>query len=118
MAKIATDIEQSKKLLELGLNPCTADMYYTPLNMDYPWVWEGKPLLEKDAVPAWTLSALLETMPSIQLDKFSDVYSLEYPEKFTDDCADPLDAAVEMAEWMLKKGYIHNKKGGEDEQAD
>ena len=64
---IATTIEQSRHLRELGLNPKTADMYYNPLNMDYPWVWESKPLLEIDAVPAWSLSALLEVMPKPDL---------------------------------------------------
>ncbi len=114
MAKIATNIEQSRKLLELGLDPKSADMRYVyfgkeDYGLEVANEFDDKlnKLFNAETIPAWTLSALLETMPSIQLDKFSDVYSIEYPEKFTDDYVDPLDAAVEMAEWMLKKGYIH-----------
>lgn len=108
-------------MLELGLDPNTADMKYVyfgenDYGLEASNEFDDKliELFNAETIPAWTLSALLETMPSIQLDKFSDVYSIEYPEKFTDDYADPLDAAVEMAEWMLKKGYIHKvevKKG-------
>lgn len=108
-------------MLELGLDPKTADMKYVyfgendyGLEVSNEFDDKLNELFNAETIPAWTLSALLETMPSIQLDKFSDVYSIEYPEKFTDDYADPLDAAVEMAEWMLKKGYIHKvevKKG-------
>ena len=108
-------------MLELGLDPNTADMKYVyfgendyGLEVSNEFDDKLNELFNVETIPAWTLSALLETMPSIQLDKFSDVYSIEYPEKFTDDYADPLDAAVEMAEWMLKKGYIHKvevKKG-------
>ena len=64
--KIATTIEQSKKLLELGIDEGTADMYW--------WHYEEKTYLngmydgefnkhEKD-VPAWSLSALMNLMPS------------------------------------------------------
>lgn len=49
---------------------------------------------------------MLNVMPSIQLDKLSGLYSLEYADKFTDDYTDPIDAVVEMTEWMLDKGYI------------
>ena len=101
-------------MLELGLDPNTADMKYVyfgendyGLEVSNEFDDKLNELFNAETIPAWTLSALLETMPSIQLDKFSDVYSIEYPEKFTDDYSDPLDAAVEMAEWMLKKGYIH-----------
>ena len=68
---IATTVEQSKHLIELGIPTESADMYYSPLNMDYPWVWVGKPLLEKGGVPAWSLSALLELIPSY-LGEFND----------------------------------------------
>ncbi len=98
----------------MGLDPKSADMLYVYFGKeDYGLEVANEfndklnKLFNAETIPAWTLSALLETMPSIQLDKIGDVYSIEYPEKFTDDYVDPLDAAVEMAEWMLKKGYIH-----------
>lgn len=109
MNKIITDIEQSKSLIQKGLDIASADMHY----MRYGDQW--LPLIgprceayreDVETVPAWTLSALLNVMPSIQLDKLSGLYSLEYADKFTDDYTDPIDAVVEMMEWMLDKGYI------------
>ena len=64
---IATTIEQSKRLLELGLDPKTADMiwrYVTSgcyrLEVLHKELFEGTN--EKD-IPAWSLTALLEVMP-------------------------------------------------------
>ena len=37
MNKICTDIEQSCRLLELGLDPNSSDMYYTPYPNDEYW---------------------------------------------------------------------------------
>jgi hypothetical protein len=62
MAQIATTIEQSKKLVELGLSADTADMYY-PLpcdESDLPQVGECC----FGCTPAWSLSALIELMPN------------------------------------------------------
>ena len=63
--KIATTVEQSKKLLELGIDEGTADMYW--------WHYEKKTYLSgmydgefnkhEEDVPAWSLSALLEMLP-------------------------------------------------------
>lgn len=72
---IATNIQQSKRLLELGLSPDSADMWWsnrfvywssTPMigvapeqNQLYTFKW-----CEMD-IPAWSLSALLEVMPAM-----------------------------------------------------
>lgn len=61
MTKICTNIKQSKKLIELGIDRKTSDMYY----------WCGSDLRiggykaqdEELDIPAWSLSALLELMP-------------------------------------------------------
>lgn len=87
--KICTSIEQSKKLLSLGLDPSTADMYYKYVlpksdklhhvpNVGEPtnalsWYNKGytldgrkEPLELKDfCVPCWSLAALLGLMPDI-----------------------------------------------------
>ena len=72
MSKICTSIEQSKKLLELGLNPDTADMCYCPImdidsmsNTGFLKIPDCHPFSEvKDCkvqyLPAWSLSALLD----------------------------------------------------------
>lgn len=75
MSNIATSIEQSKHLLELGLDPNTADMWWsnrfiywqsTPMigiateqNQLYTFKW-----CEED-IPAWSLSALLEVIKGV-----------------------------------------------------
>ena len=67
-----TTKEQSLKLIELGLDPKTADGYYPSGNAGVPNVisldkipddwFEHKTLLE-DRIPAWSMEALLEAIP-------------------------------------------------------
>lgn len=59
--QICTTIEQSKKLLELGLKPETADCYNREEEWDYS-CWIGKPLLHND-IPAWSLHRLIAMLP-------------------------------------------------------
>lgn len=73
--KAYTDIKQSKKLVELGIDVNTADMWYPPSLIKYGVVneWWENPTIIKDIehsilkkeyyVPCWSLSALLELMP-------------------------------------------------------
>ena len=102
---ICTTIEQSKQLLELGIDPKTADMYY-PNRIDidnYPLSLEwknGLPLLTQE-VPAWSLSALLELIPNPML-------SLQFDQTWycagfissgivlVDKCTTPIDAAFQL----------------------
>ena len=87
-----TSIGQSKMLLELGLSPESADMYYkyvlsnsdkiihnpeicSPINA-LEWYNKGYTISGKNAltsdefcVPCWSLGALLEVMPKIILNK-------------------------------------------------
>lgn len=81
--KIATTIEQSKKLLELGIDPSTADMLYcydfmarcvTDLNVITQFLQPTK-----GDIPAWSLSALLNLLPlSIPYDNGHCRYFLEW----------------------------------------
>ena len=123
MSNIATTIEQSKHLLELGLDPKTADMYYLPQVMnDGETLWpidDGYDLDDADQ-PAWSLSALLEVMPpfikghhlKIEKTRITDMWYLDY-QYLTDSepRKDLLTAAYEMVCWLLEQGLI--KKGGE-----
>lgn len=90
MTKICTDLKQSRKLVELGLDPNTADMMYLYwINSktkqegieDIPTVREELPI-QKGDVPAWSLTALLELMPriiSVKADEHSAYrYQLEW----------------------------------------
>jgi hypothetical protein len=67
MTQIATTIEQSKRLLELGLDPKTADMVWVRyaaggyrLEVLHRELFER--IMETD-IAAWSLSALFDVMP-------------------------------------------------------
>lgn len=63
--KICTLIEQSKKLIEMGIGVNTADMYYDCNSygiQDKPEVAVGT-ARSKD-IPAWSLTALIELLPN------------------------------------------------------
>ena len=57
-SQVCTSIEQSKRLLELGLKPETADCYNREEEFGFS-NWIGKPSLHSD-IPAWSLHRLLE----------------------------------------------------------
>ena len=69
MAKIATDLEQSKKLAKI-LPIESADMYYCYDYDTYTGVWYfddeptviGVTTIDIDDVPAWSLSALMDIL--------------------------------------------------------
>ena len=58
---IATNLEQSKRLIELGVDPSTADMFYRDNGEDLKLMWEL--VVDKPKFPAWSLSALLKLTP-------------------------------------------------------
>ena len=104
MNKICTSIEQSKKLIELGIDVNTADMYYDCNNYGI----QGKPevavgtVWSKD-IPAWSLAALLGVMKEPELIRNSEgkwlirVWYYSYP--YSKGCYDdPVDACVDMIE--------------------
>lgn len=119
----ATTIEQSKHLLELGLDPKTADMYYLPQVMNEgETLWpidDGYDLDDADQ-PAWSLSALLEVISKVTCISYLTI-DTSYLIRCKDlgflwqkDIAakDPVTAAYEMVCWLLGQGLI--KKGGQD----
>ena len=73
MTQIATTVEQSKKLIELGIDVNTADMMWTydftigRINGLNVISTQLKP--EENDIPAWSLSALLDILPFPQLSK-------------------------------------------------
>lgn len=117
--KICTSLEQSKKLIELGIDVNTADMHYstwTILNEgEYilsPNQGETIEELQEDygnqVIPAWSLSALLELIPSSvflysKLVKWDESYYIEHREVLYDN---PIDAAFEMVCWLLENKKI------------
>lgn len=112
MNKICTSIEQSKKLIELGIDINTADMFWDLLDGDEPdekipnCYWDRFDITINEFVPAWSLSTLLKFLKPYG-------YSLSTAQSnkniitvgnktlcFYDT---PIDAAFEMVCWLLKK---------------
>lgn len=71
MNKICTSIEQSQKLVELGIDVNTADMIYNVFDVSY--VRHGTPI-DKYHTPAWSLAALLHYLKS--KNKFPEIKEL------------------------------------------
>lgn len=127
-----TSIEQSERLLALGLKKETADMVWTHAYYGTWVVTESEnPLYkESDSVPAWSLGRLVEMLPSpipiskdmptfhhyacLDLSKVSVSYDWEdydgedrtlasfYGNGF-------FSAVVDAIEWLIKEGYFPKK---------
>lgn len=112
--KSYTDLEQSRKLAEI-LPIESADMFYTSLNSDYPWIWIDKHLMEVEDIPCWSLAALYSILPNnkketttlsrggwkIEPVEYLDNWWCEYEDEnhtkdFTVSADNPVDACVEM----------------------
>lgn len=121
-----TTTEQSKKLVELGLNPDTADMHYLKIIRENDIRYIPELLLDDNEcdIPCWSLGALLELMPKIKEDdtdggccpdlckgwdnsRWHCVYRSSI--HITKWYENSIDAVFEMVCWLLKNGYI--KKG-------
>lgn len=141
MNKICTTTEQSKKLIELGLDVNTADMYYPYLGSgeygDTPRVGEGMEYSGKEDIPSWSLPALLKLLPKVKSINASDgAYCYDLMWDFANDNSlryiatnrshclvdiysdhdseqrkDFVDTAFEMVSWYLK-----NKEKRQEEQ--
>lgn len=135
MSNIATTISQSRKLIELGLDPKTADMVW----MCDKWLYSiednilNKTDFNEQDTLAWSLPALLEVMPKVIVhDMDKHVLCLRYAEgvapfiyyvvesgrnkgklirfnngRCVPDAYDALDAAYEMVCWLLEQGLIY-----------
>lgn len=121
-----TTISQSKKLLELGLSPDTADMnwFILPDTVNPKWIARTFPYINDGAIdgnlPCWSLASLLGVLPKeIVCDK-GIVYlefhvwenSLEYVNNanytlyVTKSYDNPVDACYEMVCWLLENGHV------------
>ena len=129
-----TTIEQSRKLVELGLNPLTADMCWVGdlINLTYNVIPSLHPYkqfntsnkINRCALPCWSLGALLEVIPynisrnkavyRLTMRKYMSRYEF-YHENFGSvstiiaNGESPIEAAYNMVVWLLENGHI--KKG-------
>lgn len=131
MSKICTNISQSKKFIELGIDVNTADMWWAErykgyTTMDYKYIIDDTPYyylsLTKPSndnysqdtindIPAWSLTALISILPkSARLERGSstDLCCVNLPVelKCSDWYLDPIDAAFEIVCWLLENKML------------
>ena len=127
--KTATSVEQSRRLIELGIDRATADMHYARCSKDwrgqetdceFGHVVFGNPdthyadypsanFQQWEKIPAWSLTALLALIPAeCNLHSFNTengkVYRMEtlYMLNHTKSYDNPVDAAFELVCWMYE----------------
>lgn len=120
MNKICTSIEQSQRLLELGIDVNTTDMYYS-FDYNIEEYEEDTQIIPKselgqhfslfpEDIPAWSLSTLMELIPKSIIstpNPFSDKYccrNIEFDIEFYADNA--IDAVFEMVVWLKENEKI------------
>ena len=102
MNKDCTSVEQSRELIELGIDKTTSDMHYDKHSLeDYysPIPIIGKYSEIHDQLPCWSLSALLEILPPGKIllhDKGGLGYKCICNNIDTDFHDNPVDACFEM----------------------
>lgn len=116
---IATTLEQSRKLVELGVNPETADMSWAGYSFGRLYL-RAMPIkgYPEELSPAWSLSALLKMIPNVSLyiksnhlwgcaatwgtpDEFGDC-----PHCLKEDYDSPIEAAYYVVVWLKGNNYI------------
>lgn len=135
-SQIGTNINQSRKLLELGLKPGTADMYLekskTPEYGEYhlhticegidPEHWFSV-RMNRDITPVWSLDRLLELIPksikqrhrpNADFDMHSDgqywfisYEELGYDVKHQEMRHKSFDAVICMIEWLIHNNHLN-----------
>lgn len=125
MSKICTDINQSKKLLELGIDVNTADMSYRPYEEDgisgYLVTLCPHRFASWIGIPCWSLAALRDCLPSgISIDGILYVFESHntfdnewvYVYKYEDSMPiyfkskHEIDACYEMTVWLKENEKI------------
>ena len=95
---ISTTIEQSKRLLELGVNPDSADMCYAHANNLYTYPYKEVKYYEGifNLTPAWSFYRLIEMVGGANClfeEKIEDYY----------------DVLINIIEKEIKNGFFNKK---------
>ena len=117
MGKICTDLEQSRKLLSLGIDKNTADMRYfsdgyNPTKLDVGYSAEDAKFYrgtKNEYIPAWSLTALVKLTLYGNLAFGDKGFWMVYNGKkriASQTYDEPIDAVFEMVCWLLENGYI------------
>ena len=109
--KAYTDLDQSKKLAEI-LPIKSADMRFCFSHTLGGRIIGHYPMIGREpslgTIPCWSLTALLNVLPSATLDSSDDHhYRLYCKEMFTDWYDNPIDASIEMID-RLHKQMVHD----------
>lgn len=140
-SNICTTKEQSQRLLSLGLQPKTADMYLEKSSLPEAGEYYIHALtrdinagnwfsarMNRDIIPAWSLSRLLEMMPNEipdpkpgfkshhpELIKHSSGYNLSI-RRYTADCLvgthieeTPIECCVSMIDWLIRNRHFNKE---------
>ena len=119
--KICTSLEQSKRLVELGLDSKTADMFYKGSSNSDPYSGARSIEFEDDYYEeniAWSLSRLLVIIRDYQcvwlgandVASWVTEFNLGSGKHYTTDpTTDPLDAAYNCLVWLIENGKINPK---------
>ena len=116
-----TSVEQSKKLLELGLDLSTADMMLTPCANTYQnwWQPENKRITleyeKKHHIPCWSACELLNIIKSnkwdYNIDNCNGISRITMTVKYNDTVnverdANLMEVIFKSICWLLEKGYL------------
>ena len=119
-SQICTAIKQSERLLALGLNKETADMWYPHFAKNYPIPLVDE-VLTTDDIPAWSLNRLIEMMPFDVIPEggFDNCFTLikNYPKGYSVEYdgfsyyhkENIYDTIIEGIEHLIKEGYFNKK---------
>ena len=126
-SQVSTTIEQGERLLALGIERETADLYYS-INPRLIFIRDngkhGVPLEEED-IPSWSLHRLIEMMPqeifyedsTLILGVFGDgVYYAdnEYGEVFRSFDGNLYECIIKCIDWLIKEGFFNKDYLGEE----
>ena len=119
-SQIATDRNQSERLLALGLKKETADMWYPHFAKSYPIPLVDE-VLTTDDIPAWSLHRLIEMMPFDVIPEggfdncftiiknYPKGYSVEYDGFSYYHKENIYDTIIDGIEHLIKEGYFNKK---------
>ena len=123
-SQVCTSVEQSKRLLAMGLKPETADMSYYSLNGEVVFtvgiakvsqeIIKGGNVVDVkhvEIIPAWSLHRLIEMCNKTQFGVTISIYNNEVTvdgdlfEVFDN----TYDNLISIIEWLIKGGYFNKE---------
>ncbi len=125
MTQTCTTVGESYRLLNLGIDPKTADIFH-PSDYSLPRIredWDTRDNLQGE-MPAWSLGALIELMPdTIILDDrsccglsilnmgvyYRSLTGIDIIQGYEED--NIFENCINMIEWLVKNNYIMKEHG-------